>query len=512
MRIFGIMILLLLCYSCYEDKGNYEYKELNTIEIEKINLNKLYFVQGDTLLATPKLEFKLDSTDTSFEYEWQISGGRIVGRERDLEYVTDTSSASVITLSLKITDKFGVSYSHRQGVLIRPGYGAGWVILGEKEGTSRLSFLQEEEREENGEKIKYFKEFPDIFFEKNKIELGGQPLNIHEFFAGRSDASHLVVFQEGGLGAICMEGGTFKKTITVEEEFMTGKYPQGFFPSNGIFGNNIDMLVNDDGDLYIKKNENKDAYYTGRFLDYPVYFEKGLEVTHLIRMKFYDGGIHMIYDNKNKRFLVIEDEPYGTSGGRIIVPWHNKVEGFDYSVYAMGEGTEYVFCDCMTVGYDSYFFNLFKDNEKNKYYMQKFKLMYNWSTLGVDVTPLWQAEFPRPDLLNGENVFALARDSREYLFFSGGSNQECLYGYIFTGGKGAAVPLYDFEGERITALYVTDTGAQTIGVGLANGKFYLLDISVDSFKNGSKVILESKVDLGKIKAIHYKVNSRSSIY
>ena len=169
MRIFGIMILLLLCYSCYEDKGNYEYKELNTIEIEKINLNKLYFVQGDTLLATPKLEFKLDSTDTSFEYEWQISGGRIVGRERDLEYVTDTSSASVITLSLKITDKFGVSYSHRQGVLIRPGYGAGWVILGEKEGTSRLSFLQEEEREENGEKIKYFKEIPDIFFEKNKI-------------------------------------------------------------------------------------------------------------------------------------------------------------------------------------------------------------------------------------------------------------------------------------------------------------------------------------------------------
>ena len=292
---------------------------------------------------------------------------------------------------------------------------------------------------------------------------------------------------------------------------MTGTYPQGFLPSDGVFGNNIDLLVDDKGDLYIKKNENKDAYYTGHFPDYPVYFENGLEVTHLIRMKFYDGAIHLIYDNKNKRFLAIEDEPHGTSGGRIIVPWHNKVEGFE-SVYAMGEETEYVFCDRMTNNYRDYFFNLFKDNGKNKYYMQKFSLMYNWSTLGVDVIPEWQAEFPQPGLLNGENVFALTRDSREYLFFSGGSNQDCLYGYIFTGGKGAAVPLYDFKGERITALYVTDTRSQTLGVGLANGKFYLLDISVDAFKNGSKVILESTVDLGKIKAIHYKVNSRSSIY
>jgi len=69
-KLTKIAILIVLC-SCIEDKGNYDYHPVNTVEIEGIN-DSYSIPLGESIIITPILNFSLGEGVDEFEYQWCV--------------------------------------------------------------------------------------------------------------------------------------------------------------------------------------------------------------------------------------------------------------------------------------------------------------------------------------------------------------------------------------------------------------------------------------------------------
>lgn len=56
MKIIFIVMFLLGMASCYDDKGNYDYKEMNDIEVS-VSTETSYYSLGDKVISKPELNF-----------------------------------------------------------------------------------------------------------------------------------------------------------------------------------------------------------------------------------------------------------------------------------------------------------------------------------------------------------------------------------------------------------------------------------------------------------------------
>ena len=65
-----LIYFILLVASCYDDKGNYTYQEVNTLDV---SLNKVYSVRLDkdtTVTIIPQLSQSLQENEDNLEYTW----------------------------------------------------------------------------------------------------------------------------------------------------------------------------------------------------------------------------------------------------------------------------------------------------------------------------------------------------------------------------------------------------------------------------------------------------------
>lgn len=79
MKILNITFLLFFIGAfitgCYDDKGSYDYSDINQIEIEKFLYSGQAFTVGDTIRVNPTLTFSKDPSDTlTLNYEWRFAG------------------------------------------------------------------------------------------------------------------------------------------------------------------------------------------------------------------------------------------------------------------------------------------------------------------------------------------------------------------------------------------------------------------------------------------------------
>lgn len=87
MKIKYLFILLLIASlsACYEDKGNYDYREINELEI--LGISERYDLDLDDILTiTPQLEGTLYNNPARFTFQWKIDG-RVVSEEAGLDMV-----------------------------------------------------------------------------------------------------------------------------------------------------------------------------------------------------------------------------------------------------------------------------------------------------------------------------------------------------------------------------------------------------------------------------------------
>lgn len=149
-------ILGLLVASCYDDKGNYTYQEVNTLDV---SLNKVYSVRLDkdtTVTIIPQLSQSLQENEDNLEYTWLHSTtnhnfyghGKFdtVGLEKNLNFhidpeVKNLAYAHYFRLNVydRITD---IEYPVNTTIeLIKPYVGS-WMILHRKNGQTELGSVE----------------------------------------------------------------------------------------------------------------------------------------------------------------------------------------------------------------------------------------------------------------------------------------------------------------------------------------------------------------------------------
>ena len=73
MKALIYILVILLLSSCYEDKGNYDYKEINTVDV---SLDEVYAVRlgkDTTITIVPRLSQLLQKDDENLSYVWLYS-------------------------------------------------------------------------------------------------------------------------------------------------------------------------------------------------------------------------------------------------------------------------------------------------------------------------------------------------------------------------------------------------------------------------------------------------------
>jgi hypothetical protein len=141
-----IVLFVLLCSSCVDDLGNYDYQKINEITISGINPTTVpYYVPlGDSLKITPILTLSLGEDHDTYRYEWHlmdaadnayISKG-ILSTERNLAIIVGglLSKSGAYSLMYCVTNETtGVRYDKVFKIIVQDRMLQGYIMLCERE-------------------------------------------------------------------------------------------------------------------------------------------------------------------------------------------------------------------------------------------------------------------------------------------------------------------------------------------------------------------------------------------
>ena len=140
--------------SCFDDKGNYDYWEINEVTISG-GMYTTYQViaYADTLRLNPQITSSLEKHDSDYEYEWKLIPNGIdisevtegvdfiIGRDKNLEWPV-TLGAGIYSGFYLVKDKStGITQRGRFSVQVRTLTSEGWLILCEEQNKARLDLI-----------------------------------------------------------------------------------------------------------------------------------------------------------------------------------------------------------------------------------------------------------------------------------------------------------------------------------------------------------------------------------
>lgn len=540
MKIIYITFLFLVTFNficCYDDKGNYEYKQVNDIEISFPDYN-FEQVIGETFKLYPKFTYKYkDTANLNLSYKWAI-GERVIGENRQLVWQVDTNEQVEIALYVTNIDDNMV---YMGSTIVRPTSIYTWynsyLVLSEKNGKSILSFVRYDEKEDaSGETI--YDEFDrpvlvnqvyeDIYYNENKDELGSKPLFIQEHIAKIFPSEgHVIVFQEGGQGSVDLDGTSMKKDILLVESFSKGSYPADFHPTNAEMMTYTHLIENHDGKIYSKIKESYKLFQSGYYIHTPLMFENKEIRAHIINSVLANDKpytlLHSIgtTENPENRLLLVHDLQYSftdvnVSGKVVALPKPTK--GWPENFRPLTD-----LGNCQVINISQYNtgntkkpgYTMFLKNSDGSYQYQAFelereysgeKLSYPKKTIaGKEQEMLISFPITSPIPLE-ECVFCnIASRQNEYIFIAYGKD---IYFLDRTSPENGIRHYYTCKANVVDMDGREHYGEQLF-VGLDNGGVLLLNSNnaKNITTNAEKFRWESgpEVDLGKIVDVTLKV-------
>ena len=156
-NLYYILVLSLLCFtSCYEDKGNYDYRELNEIVIDTAGkgIKEVYSVNQFEKLNIPAVVRQIGGDTSNLECTWTVfpddkgvenkETPLVLSTRPALDEVIDLKSGSYVLL-LTVTDKMtGVKEEVRFGLNVTALLKSGWLVFYEdKEGGSDVAVISD---------------------------------------------------------------------------------------------------------------------------------------------------------------------------------------------------------------------------------------------------------------------------------------------------------------------------------------------------------------------------------
>lgn len=145
--LFLLALLPVLCWSCYDDKGNYDYHELNRTEITGIKS----FYRCDLLsrLSIPTV-IQSEDKNCTYDYVWmvlQATGGKKIdtlSQEKDLDWIV-SADPGVYRLVFEYRDRQnGVVNYIESELVIESKYFRGWYVMKQSGETTDIDFFSSE--------------------------------------------------------------------------------------------------------------------------------------------------------------------------------------------------------------------------------------------------------------------------------------------------------------------------------------------------------------------------------
>lgn len=207
-----LILCLVMAWSitgCYEDKGDYDYRNLAEGTIG--NVNGSYHVSvGDTLIIEPEIVFDLE-TKVGLKYEWSVELDSVFSREKNIEYIIPLDAPEQMKWVLQVTDTLsGLTFMTQTMVRVSSLYSDGFLILSEKNGVSSLSFLKRVKGE-------WARCIYDIYEGIEGVSLDGKPVQIHLHDLGNQTDEHIMLLQDDFYKCLDLDGAEFGKIFGIVE-------------------------------------------------------------------------------------------------------------------------------------------------------------------------------------------------------------------------------------------------------------------------------------------------------
>lgn len=139
--LLGSALSALLFAGCYDDEGNYRYRDINELEVENIEADYAVDVD-DSLKIFPTLKGTLYSDTTRFTYQWEI-GGVTVGESHDLRIQVDMLPGYKYSRYIVTDKETGVKKYKEFGVNVSSSTAGDLImVLSKYQGRAELSYLR----------------------------------------------------------------------------------------------------------------------------------------------------------------------------------------------------------------------------------------------------------------------------------------------------------------------------------------------------------------------------------
>lgn len=307
------MALALTCVSCYDDKGNYDYTDLEVVEVEKPGdniLEKYIISRFDTLTIDPKVTYQgkqVVGDEAPLDYLWTLYTTHTgVG----VDYTIDTLSTSrkldaQITrgggdyaLHLTVRNRNdGVEYYMQTQLTIEESISAGWLLLYEcadAPGQSDVGLVVNEWTKNN---IIKNREFWDLYKASNNRHLNGEPRCIHHTVANLAQGDIVMIFTNKEYAGV--SHNTFEKNTTFGNLFYEEPANYGFNYYGPAGAAALGETLVNDNKVYVTSfmGSRNNFFGVAKSGDYG----KLANWASATRAASYDA---VVYDQTNQRFLV----------------------------------------------------------------------------------------------------------------------------------------------------------------------------------------------------------------
>lgn len=510
-----LVTVFALCFiiSCYEDKGNYDYKKSNKITIKNIDRNYSLDITDETsegVEIDPELEFELERID-NLKYRWSIEGN-IVSNEKKL-IISKENIIKDSDCRFEVITENGDHFVRDFTVKLASSFEKGWLLLTEKGGVNYLTLIKSEikkEDETKDETVEY-SVYKDVFKKVNSNELGSAAIKMTEHWSGENDftlCGNVVIVKQDAEGSIEINGSTLVKECRTSDYFLSGHAPEGYKPIDEFYMSGSSVILNSDGALYSRKFSTKELFQSGKFMDEPVYFEQGMNIKMIIPSIYKSVYCGLLFDKKNQRLLYVDEkgkigtlnyDDYEDGVSDLSDLKKDVIYGGFHGISNWGQNVEYTII--LKDGSDFSIEN-FKLSFESVYVFSDGKCQ---EVVKLKVENPTESLFNYSDLIKDNTVFCRPRN-RQYMYFSSDNK---FYVYDLNTNE-SPILLHKFNKGTITDI---DAGYDTkqIGVTLDNGEFYIFNTSISKIADPTDNIIYNYKGDKKIIDLMYKYGQKNNV-
>lgn len=484
-KILSAGLVVSLVSGCIKDKGNYEYNYGNAVTIRYATYSYTAFLK-DTIKVYPVRTWSNPNDTTEFEHAWFINGKQ-VSDEPILKYVGQELGQFSAYYYMK-DKRSGIRFpaASQVNLNVTSPYGAGWGILYEKDGESELAHVRVTGND-------YF-DYTGLYKSFNDGEsMGSDPVKIRDYYV--TGGRGMYVLQNGGQGPIELDANTLKKKLVAKNVFTQGP-PTDFKPVDIGFFPTTDFMVNHDGNVYARVLPQNALPYAIPWVSTPLYITGGLKVGDIWDTWTTMSGWGILYEKTGNRLLRLRTYVPNMGNPAIAIdtfPVPEVPYPANYSSLQRMGNWQYVWGGTFNDGWN--FMDgalILRSPDDNNLYWQTFE--FNSDGVFPKITPGTRIPFQGNSVVTAQSKFTAVKP-RDYLFFTGGSNNNELWYYDTR--TGAPVVKYVTTPSKITVITAHDNG-NSIAVGLEDGTFIVYDISNQVIVDGVSKELHRLTGLGKV--------------